>query len=99
MLRRAPPCDRRVIDVSGDGRGNDGFGPQAAYRAFDFAGVTVNGLAIAGAGEDVVAYYRTQVAHGPHAFVEVAAGFEDYARAMRRKLLREILGPGLVRAD
>ena len=35
-------------------------------------------------------YYRREVVRGPGAFVEVAQGFEDYTRAMRRKLLREL---------
>jgi hypothetical protein len=74
LLRDAPPCLRRVIDISGDGLSNDGFGPDAAYREFDFGGVTVNGLVIG----------------GPGAFVEVARDYTDFARAMRRKLLREI---------
>ena len=96
LLERAPPCDRRVIDVSGDGVNNDGFGPALAYRAFPFAGVTVNGLAIEGSEPGVTAYYRANLPHGPGAFVEVADGFEDYATAMRRKLLRELSGAQMV---
>ena len=30
----------------------------------------------------------------PGAFVEVAASYDDYAEAMKRKLLREIFGSG-----
>lgn len=90
LLGHAPPCRRRVLDVSGDGVNNEGFGPDAAYRSFDFAGVTVNGLVIGAADRALVAFYRTEVAHGPGAFVEVAEDHADYARAMRRKLLREI---------
>ncbi|WP_238364311.1 DUF1194 domain-containing protein [Mesobacterium pallidum] len=94
MLRRAPPCLWQVIDVSGDGKNNEGFGPEAAYREFPFAGVTVNGLVINAAEfeaeVDLIDYYRTEVLRGPGAFIEVAQGFEDYERAMRRKLLREL---------
>lgn len=95
QMRKAPqPCARKVIDVAGDGVNNDGFGPDSAYRAFDFAGVTVNGLVIAGPDGSPIRYYRENVIHGPGAFLEVASGYEDYARAMKRKLLREIFGSG-----
>jgi len=99
MLRRAPACTRRVLDVSGDGVGNDGFPPASAYRAFDFSGVTVNGLAIRGAEAEVVRFYREEVIRGPGAFVIVADGFDDYARAMREKLLRELRAPSFVSAE
>lgn len=92
LLRDAPPCRRRVIDVSGDGVNNEGFPPEKAYAAFDFAGITVNGLAVAGSDPEVVPFYELRVARGPGSFVEVAADFGDYARAMKRKLLREVGG-------
>lgn len=95
QMRKAPAtCARKVIDVAGDGINNEGFGPDSAYRAFDFEGVTVNGLVIASDDTEPVDYYRENVVRGPGAFVEVAAGYEDYADAMKRKLLREIFGSG-----
>jgi hypothetical protein len=91
ILRRGPKCLRKTLDVSGDGENNHGFPPGAAYRAFDFSGVTVNGLVVGGAlRPDLVAYYRANVLHGPEAFVEIADDYRDYARTMRRKLLREV---------
>ncbi|WP_209015181.1 DUF1194 domain-containing protein [Roseibium limicola] len=91
-LRKVPQeCLRLVIDVAGDGINNEGFGPRMAYDAFDFTGITVNALAIAGADPDPIAYYQQEVVRGAGAFVEVANGFDDYTRAMKRKLLREIL--------
>lgn len=93
QLSRAPvACTRQVIDVSGDGVNNDGFGPASAYRAHAFDAITVNGLVIKGADPDPEAYYLTSVIRGPGAFVELADDYDDYARAMRRKLLREIGG-------
>lgn len=90
-LRAVPErCARHVVDVAGDGINNEGFAPASAYRAFGFEAITVNGLVIAGEQPDPVAYYRNEVIRGPGAFVEVADGFEDYATAMKRKLLREI---------
>ncbi len=91
-LARAPVCLRQTIDVSGDGRNNDGYPPASAYRHFPFAGVTVNGLAIGGAEEldALVRYFKTELIRGPGAFVEVAEDHQDFARAMRRKLEREV---------
>ncbi|WP_297582234.1 DUF1194 domain-containing protein [Roseibium sp.] len=95
QMRHAPaPCARRVIDVAGDGINNDGFGPESAYKAFDFEGITVNGLVIAAPDTVPALYYQRFVIRGPGAFVEIAADYEDYARAMKRKLLREIFGSG-----
>ncbi len=88
-LREGPDCLFRTLDLSGDGVNNDGFPPAAAYRHFDFDEVTVNGLPIQGDGL-VAMYYRRQVLHGPGAFLEVARGFADFERAMRRKLEREM---------
>ncbi|MCX2723448.1 DUF1194 domain-containing protein [Roseibium salinum] len=94
-MKKAPrACARKVIDVAGDGVNNDGFGPDSAYRAFDFEGVTVNGLAIAGADPALIDYYRNNVIKGPGAFLEIAASYKDYASAMKRKLVREIFGSG-----
>lgn len=90
LMRRAPECERRVIDISGDGVNNYGYGPAAAYRNFAFDGVTVNGLVILGGPENVLEFYYTQVVRGPSAFVEVANGFNDFQAAMTRKLFREI---------
>lgn len=90
LLERGPTCMRRVIDISGDGINNYGFGPDAAYRNFPFDGVTVNGLVVLGHSADVLLYYQQKVARGPNAFVMAAQGFEDFQNAMTRKLYREI---------
>ncbi len=98
MMGEAPPCQRKVIDISGDGVGNEGFQPDAAYREFPFDGVTVNGLVVGAADSSLVAYYLENIPHGPGAFVEVATDFADYEAAMKRKLLRELFGPSLAEA-
>lgn len=90
LFKSAPNCDRRVMDVSGDGINNDGFGPLIAYRHFPFQGVTVNGLVITGSDPDVEWFYESEVLHGPQSFLEIADGFEDFERVMTRKLFREI---------
>ncbi|MDR9428890.1 MAG: DUF1194 domain-containing protein [Salibaculum sp.] len=94
LLGRAPDCAAATLDVSGDGENNEGFGPRKAQAAFPFDGVTVNGLVVRATPtdgrDDLVAYYRDAVIHGPGAFVEVAGGFADFERAMRAKLIREL---------
>ena len=90
LFKSAPTCARRTIDISGDGRNNDGVGPDYFYRIGLLEGITVNGLVIRGAVPDPVSYYRDYVQHGPDAFVIVAERFSDYRQAMEEKLLREI---------
>ena len=88
-------CKRRVIDVSGDGASNRGREPRGIADALAANGVTVNALAIKGAAPDPEQFYVQEVIAGPGAFVEVAQDFDDYARAIREKLLRE-LSPSMV---
>lgn len=99
LLERAPPCLRKTLDMAGDGQNNEGFGPAAAYREFPFEEVTVNGLVVNAAdfeGEvGLLAFYSGEVIRGPGAFMIVANGFEDYERAMRRKLERELSPPSI----
>lgn len=91
-------CRRQVIDVSGDGVANAGPKVLPIAAAVGSKGVTINGLVVSGARPDPVAYYVAEVIHGPMAFVEVTHSYQDYARAMKRKLLRE-LAPNLVQLD
>ncbi len=94
LFQQAPACDRRVLDISGDGANNDGYEPINAYRAFPLDDVTVNALVVGGiARPQLVRYFQTMVIHGPGAFAEIAEDYRDYARAMKRKLLREIRPP------
>lgn len=101
LLQRAPKCWRRVIDISGDGKNNDGADPDMLEGEPLLAGVTVNALVI-GADDrtevdrravaigELSSYFNAHVIRGPDAFVQVALGFADYERAMTRKLLREV---------
>ncbi|MGZ9810596.1 DUF1194 domain-containing protein [Pseudoroseicyclus sp. H15] len=96
LLAEAPACTRQVIDLSGDGIHNDSYPPSTAYRVFPLEGVTVNGLVIepqpqpGEEEDDVYGYYVSEVIRGPGSFVITAKGFEDYERAMRVKLEREL---------
>lgn len=89
--RLAAPCERQVIDVSGDGVNNQSFDPAYSRSTGALDGITVNGLVIKGAFPDPEPYYRDHVVSGPGAFLMVAArGFEDYPEMIRRKLVREL---------
>lgn len=88
--------DEKKIDVSGDGRNNTGPEPRDTREHALLAGITVNGLAIAGDDPGLASYYASNVVAGPGAFVVVARDFEDFADALRRKLKRE-LSPRIVR--
>ena len=47
-------------------------------------------LAILGATPSPLDFYAREVIGGPGAFVEAADGFDAYAEAIRRKILREL---------
>ena len=101
LLENGPSCFAQTIDVAGDGKNNDGYEPGRAYAQRNFDGITVNGLVVRvidlGVDTGVLPYYESQVIRGPGAFTEVADRFEDYERAMRRKLERE-LAPAMIGA-
>ncbi|MEM7508890.1 MAG: DUF1194 domain-containing protein [Pseudomonadota bacterium] len=86
-------CERKVIDVSGDGVSNEGRSPKPEAARLAAQGFTVNGLVIRGAAPDPVDHFENEVIAGPGAFVEIAQNFEDYPEAILRKLLREIDPP------
>ncbi|MEQ9641034.1 MAG: DUF1194 domain-containing protein [Alphaproteobacteria bacterium] len=85
---------RRVVDVSGDGRETtfrEWMVPPTRARAHAIRRrVTVNGLAILTDEPQLDDYYRDEVVGGPGSFVQVAQSYDDFAVAIRRKLLREI---------
>jgi len=83
---------RQVIDVSGDGRTNQGESPAPIRTLAVLSGITVNGLVILDDEPQLDAYYLKRVIGGPGAFVLHANGFEDFAEAIRLKLIREITG-------
>ncbi|WP_424964942.1 DUF1194 domain-containing protein [Dinoroseobacter sp. S375] len=103
-FERGPDCWRRTLDLSGDGKNNDGPTPQMLADDPRLDGITINGLVIGadpgarGAQKnahigELVAYFQQNVIRGAGAFTEVALGFEGFEEAMRRKLLREIRVP------
>ena len=91
-------ASKRVIDVSGDGPNNDGHLVEPVRNEIVAKGIVINGLPIVTPEDkfdtyylaDLDKYYAGCVIGGPGAFIQVAHGFEDVARALRRKLILEI---------
>ena len=89
---------RRAIDISGDGRASAGVEPALRRDEALRTGITVNGLAILSEEPDLEGYYLSHVTGGPASFVVVADDYGDFAEAMVRKLVREIIGGAMVRS-
>lgn len=90
-------ADRRVIDISGDGRENQMTGRErglavspARAHAMEL-GITINGLAIVAEDPGLGDYYRDFVAGGLGSFVMEVDGLDTFPAALGRKLRRELL--------
>jgi len=105
LFGRSPyETQRKVLDISGDGSNNDGaLVTDMRYEALRDR-IVINGLPIMNDRPnpfgfpneaDLDRYYLHCVTGGPRSFVEVARNFEDFPRAVRKKLLQEVadLGP------
>jgi hypothetical protein len=99
---------RRVIDVSGDGPNNMGIPIELARAPVLDAGITINGLPIMikepsgfASIPDLDAYYEQCVIGGFGAFIVVVQSADQFAEAIRRKLVLEIAGraPEIIRAS
>src|SRR5882757_9815506 len=94
---------RKVLDISGDGSNNDGaLVTDMRYEALKER-IAINGLPIMNDRPnpfgfpnetDLDQYYLHCVTGGPRSFVEVARSFEDFPRAVRKKLLQEVADRG-----
>ena len=86
-----PDCQRKVIDLSGDGAENAANSLPAARAEVEAQGVTLNAIAIEETAETLTlsGYFRRFVIT-PDGFVATARGLQDYPRAIRAKLLREL---------
>ena len=90
--------ERLVIDISGDGRNNDGRPAHLARNEAVARGIVINGLPIVNgrptfgfpADANLDIYYETDVIGGPGAFMVVARSFEQFGEAILSKLIREI---------
>ncbi len=94
---------RKVLDISGDGSNNDGgLVTDMRYEALKER-IVINGLPIMNDRPnpfgfpnetDLDRYYLHCVTGGPRSFVEVARNFDDFPRAVRKKLLQEVADRG-----
>lgn len=94
---------RKVLDISGDGSNNDGgLVTDMRYEALKER-IVINGLPIMNDRPnpfgfpnetDLDRYYLHCVTGGPRSFVEVARSFDDFPRAVRKKLLQEVADSG-----
>ena len=90
---------RNVIDISGDGGSNEGRLPQESRELAREAGIVINGIAILNEEPRLDHYFRSDVIVGSGAFLITAVDYVDFARAIRMKLLREIMGTPIAWAE
>jgi hypothetical protein len=88
---------RRVIDMVGDGRSNQGVDPGPIRDRLADAGVTINGLCVLHEEPDLVESYTREVIGGAGAFALQCQDYSGFAEAMRQKLAREIAADSGVR--
>lgn len=100
------PGTRKVIDVSADGRNNNGRKVGPARAEAISRGITINGLAIVNDVPTLDLYFQQEIIGGSGAFVVKARNYNHYITAIHRKILNEIqnlplsLGPaGVQSAD
>lgn len=93
MFATAPPALRHVIDISSDGYNNSGRRITEARDDLVWHGITINGLPIlTDEAPDLDVYFRDCVIGGPGAIMHVADGPEDFAEALRKKMILELSG-------
>ncbi len=96
MLLNAPQqADRLVLDIAADGENNAGGRIEKIRDKVAAMGIVVNGLSILNEVGYLNYYFHNRVIAGPGAFVQIANSYNDFGDAIRRKLLREILGGGI----
>lgn len=98
MLDRFPgEAARRIIDISTNGTNNDGVPVIESRDRTLRRGHIINAIAISreepGVTADLPAYLAASVIGGPGAFAIAAERAEDYAAALRMKLVLEISAP------
>ncbi|RAI55414.1 DUF1194 domain-containing protein [Roseicella frigidaeris] len=94
LLARCPAeAARLVLDVSGDGRHNQGPPPGPVRDLGVAAGVTINGLAVLNEEPDLLDHYRAEVIGGPGCFAMDCPDYAAFAAAIRAKLAREVGAP------
>ena len=86
---------RKVIDISSDGRSNRGVFPHIIRDQLTARKITINGLVITNDWPTLDVYFKARVIGGPYHFMVLANDYKDYGKAIHKKLLKEIAGPGI----
>ena len=94
LFAQVPDCQRRIIDISGDGPENMGNTARAARSRAMAAEVEINAIAIEDVGQStaITRFYRDWVITR-NGFVLTSRGMNAYPKAIRDKLLRELEKP------
>jgi hypothetical protein len=91
--------DRKTMDISTDGPNNDGPSPALARDSAIAEGITINGLPIVNNRLQISGmkqmpnydhYFADCVIGGRNAFMVIADDYQDFARAIKKKLIFEI---------
>jgi hypothetical protein len=91
LLSLAPAASRRkIIDMAGDGRSNEGEPPGPIRDRLAGNGVTINGLCVLHEEPDLLDSYAREVIGGPGAFALSCADYAGFTDALRQKLRREM---------
>lgn len=88
-------AERQVLDISSDGRNNKGGRPHVVRDQLVHFGITINGLTILNEFPTLNHYFEKFITGGYGSFVIIAKDYDDFRKAIYRKLLREIIGPRL----
>jgi Protein of unknown function (DUF1194) len=92
---------RKIVNVSGDGHESVSPHPRAhvplalARQRAKALHVVVNALAIENEAADLAEWYQEQLIVGAGAFVMGVDGFDSFADAIAKKLIREIASPNV----
>lgn len=82
----------QVIDVSGDGKNNNGMSPEYARDNALNAGIDkINGIVIT-SKQNVIDEYVDNVVAGDNSFLLATTNFEDFKSAIETKIANEIQG-------
>ena len=81
---------RQVIDLSCDGRNNQGAEVQVVRDVVVGRGITINGLTILNEHPTLNYYFEQKIIGGTGAFVEIANDYQAYSDAFIRKLIKEV---------
>ena len=88
------PTERRVLDVSGDGKNNGGVPVQPGREALMKFGVTINGIAIVNEEADLDVYYRAEVVSNPTVGIKAEDGRSTSVQGQVWQVARNLQSSG-----